>query len=86
MSAVSCASATSCIAAGYYNSPASPTPAAWRWDGSTWTIQTLPVPSDSIGGQLAGVSCSSATVCTAVGRAYYDDPTTTRNPLAVRYS
>lgn len=88
MFAVSCASATSCVAAGHYNNPAAPTPAAWRWDGSTWTIQTLPLPASAIGGQLMGVSCTSATLCTAVGRAYDAETTASaqRGPLVERLS
>ena len=36
------------------------------WDGTAWTIQSTP-SSTSPGGQLNGVSCTSATACTAVG-------------------
>jgi hypothetical protein len=38
---------------------------AERWEGGKWTVQAT--PSTSIGGGLAGVSCTSATACTAVG-------------------
>ena len=39
---------------------------AEQWNGTTWTPQTMPLPSgyDFV---LNGVSCSSATACTAVG-------------------
>ena len=45
---------------------------AERWDGTSWTIQ----PTSSVGAGydsvLAGVSCSSASACTAVGDDYYN--------------
>jgi hypothetical protein len=39
---------------------------AERWDGIKWSIQATPNPSLG-GGILFGVSCSSASACTAVG-------------------
>lgn len=83
---VSCTSATSCVAIGDDVNPALPTPAAWHWDGTVWTIRTLPVPPDAVGAQLFGVSCTSAVLCTAVGQAYTDSSITTRSLLAERYS
>jgi hypothetical protein len=69
---VSCASPTACTAVGYYKTGSDlftasiPFTLAERWDGTTWTIQTTPSPSGS-GSVLNGVSCTSATACTAVG-------------------
>ncbi len=40
----------------------SPVPLAEQWDGTVWTIQSVPGT-----GRLAGVSCTSATAGTAVG-------------------
>ena len=37
------------------------------WDGSTWTVQSTPNPTGATSGSLYGVSCTSATACTAVG-------------------
>jgi predicted aminopeptidase len=37
------------------------------WNGSNWTSQAVPLPSDNNGGQLSSVSCTSAADCTAVG-------------------
>jgi hypothetical protein len=42
-------------------------PLAEAWNGSTWTIQSTPGPANSQGSSLAGVSCTSASSCTAVG-------------------
>jgi hypothetical protein len=39
---------------------------AEHWDGTRWSAQTLQVPS-LVGSQLNGVSCTTSTVCTAVG-------------------
>jgi hypothetical protein len=87
LKAVSCPSETACVAAGDYNDPGSPSPAAWTWDGTAWAITTLPLPSGKPGGQLNGVSCVSTLLCTAVGLAYNGGPNgTTRSPLAERYS
>jgi hypothetical protein len=69
LSAVSCTSATACTAVGSYSNGAGDTVALIeRWDGMSWTIQSTPSPPgpDSA---LYGVSCTSATRCTAVGAA-----------------
>jgi len=63
LQAVSCASASACMAVG---SGQQVDQLAERWTGSSWVVQTLP----SLSGQeppLAGVSCPSTTFCMAVG-------------------
>ena len=67
LSGVSCTSSSACIAVGTsgYGGSGRPPTLAERWNGTTWTIQTTPNPSG--GGVLAGGSCASPTVCTAVG-------------------
>ncbi len=67
LNAVSCISAQACTAVGEYVAPG-----AWQtlieaWDGSTWSIVPSPNVSPSLGNYLDGVSCLSATFCTAVG-------------------
>jgi hypothetical protein len=65
--AVSCSSATACTAVGGYNDSAGlPKTLAERWNGTSWTIQATPSPSSTFA-LLSGVSCPSATRCTAVG-------------------
>ena len=65
---VSCSSAASCTAAGFFDSPAGALPLAEAWNGHVWTIQaTTSPPGPAAVSQLNGVSCSSATACTAVG-------------------
>lgn len=67
LEAVSCASATSCTAVGWYATNTVDAPFAEHWNGSTWAIQPTPDPTTTYSGGLAGVSCVSATNCTAVG-------------------
>jgi hypothetical protein len=82
---VSCAAANDCIAVGNFNNPdVAPGSYAEHWDGTTWTIQAVPSPTQAIGSQLLGVSCTSASACTAVGMSYNND--NTADTLAERYS
>jgi hypothetical protein len=63
---VSCTSATSCIAVGYYQGSAGDFTLAESWNGSSWTIQTSPNKSSNYN-VLNAVSCTSSSACTAVG-------------------
>jgi hypothetical protein len=42
-------------------------PLAEAWNGTTWDIHPSPSPAGSSGAALQGVSCPSASACTAVG-------------------
>jgi hypothetical protein len=66
---VSCTSATACTAVGHYqNGAGTRVTLAERWDGTSWTIQPTPSLSPNyFYTTLSGVSCTSATACTAVG-------------------
>lgn len=68
LSGVSCTSDSACVAVGFYFDTAisSYTALIYRWDGTTWTRQALANPPGTHQ-QLRGVSCTSATACTAVG-------------------
>jgi hypothetical protein len=65
---VSCTLASACTAVGFYRigGVISQRTLAERWNGTTWTIQ--PTPSFSDYSSLDGVSCTSASACTAVGQ------------------
>src|SRR6516165_4348081 len=81
---VSCASPASCTATGLYDKKtggsAHEVPLAEHWNGSSWTVQTAPLPADAIAADLdGGVSCPSATECTAVGG--WTGPSQTGGPL-----
>jgi hypothetical protein len=57
-----------------------------RWNGSGWTLQRIPAPSDmSFGDALSGVACTSADACTAVGSYDHDTLCCTSVPLAERW-
>ncbi len=67
---VSCSSSTACTAVGRYEGtsfPAEPQTLAERWNGTSWTVQSTPNPSETGSSNLLGVSCFSSTSCTAVG-------------------
>lgn len=72
LSGVSCPTSTSCTAVGSYKSGTAKIPTALSWNGSTWTVQTIANPTPPEGsvlqGHLEGISCTSSTVCTAVGQ------------------
>jgi hypothetical protein len=69
LSGVSCPSRAACIAVGDYDrTGGNPGSAALaeRWDGSRWSL--LPAPSPGAAEyRLAGVSCTAAAACMAVG-------------------
>jgi hypothetical protein len=78
-SGVSCSSSTACTAVGTYRSAANgEATLAERWNGTVWSIQTTPNVGTKERNVLRGVSCPSATACTAVGF----DLASGRKPLA----
>ena len=70
LAAVSCTSARACTATGANFSATRPV-LAERWSGRTWRVQPAPSPANSGTSteqvDLNGVSCTSATACTATG-------------------
>ena len=78
---VSCTSTGACIVVGFYSDSSSKVvPLAESWNGSSWSAQTVPVPSGAKRSQLEGVSCSSQSACVAVG--YYLNSASEEVPLA----
>jgi hypothetical protein len=68
---VSCTAADACTAVGFYqDSLGTQATLADTWDGTSWTVQTTPNPSGAVASNLSGVSCTAATVCTAVGASF----------------
>ena len=65
--AVSCVSATSCIAVGSLGTTVNKTTLAESWDGTRWSIERSPNPVGAISSTLDGVACSTASSCVAVG-------------------
>ncbi|HEY3735569.1 MAG TPA: hypothetical protein VGL63_16795 [Streptosporangiaceae bacterium] len=67
---VSCQSASACTAVGYSANAGSAVTLAETWNGSSWTIQATPNPGGSSFNELEGVSCTSASACTAVSNGF----------------
>jgi hypothetical protein len=74
--AVSCPTATSCVASGaditsYEEDGYDSIRLIESWDGNTWKVASLPaLPPNTQSSDLPSVSCSSPTACTALGYAY----------------
>jgi hypothetical protein len=85
LSGVSCTSATACTAVGsFVNQQGNALTLAERFDGRRWTIQRTPNPPGAGDPELSGVSCTSATACTAVG-SYINNSNASDAPLAERW-
>src|ERR1700735_4902208 len=69
LAGVACTSTKSCLAVGnYFDSSAQSTrPIAERWNGTTWSLVTVPAPAGSTDAYLDAVYCTSATNCWASG-------------------
>ncbi len=68
LKSVSCTSASACTAVGGYSAKGGAGGLlAERWNGKAWSIQVPPTPTGTAGDNLYGVSCASASACTAVG-------------------
>lgn len=77
LSGVACPSARVCLAVGSQQGDgADSTPLVERWDGTSWTLVAFPLPTGTTSANLAAISCSSASACTAVGSLHYgNEPT-----------
>jgi hypothetical protein len=69
LNGVSCVSASFCEAVGTSDEPpsSSSTGLAEMWNGSSWSLQSMPSPAGATSVQLTAVSCVSASFCEAVG-------------------
>jgi hypothetical protein len=68
LNAVSCWSASGCVAVGDTLDPSLEVPLIERWNGRRWTVQRSPAPTDGSLYELDGISCTSARACIAVGK------------------
>lgn len=85
LTAVSCTTASSCMAVGRYENTAGNWVAlAEQWDGKSWTTVPVPVPSGATEYWFASVDCLSTTWCMAVGVAYNIHSGTT--PIAILWN
>jgi hypothetical protein len=73
---VSCSTGHNCVAVGYYNPQPGQAgflvPFSERWNGSSWSVLRVPVPTGTTSAQLTGVSCTAPNACTAVGASSTD--------------
>jgi hypothetical protein len=68
LESVSCISASSCTAVGYYLAGPGYSTLVERWNGTAWSVLTSPNASGFANNYLYGVSCTSASACWAVGK------------------
>jgi hypothetical protein len=70
LSGASCTSTSACIAVGKYVTAiigGNPSALAEVWNGTSWSLKSVPNPSEAKSSALSGVSCTSSSACTAVG-------------------
>jgi len=67
LSADACPSPTWCVAVGSYSDSSGSSPLAEVWNGTAWSVQTVPAPAGASHSVLDAVSCSDPTQCVAVG-------------------
>jgi hypothetical protein len=81
---VSCTAASACTAGGAYTNSSAPggTTLAETWNGTKWSIQSMP---KFTGGEIFSMSCSSSTACTGVG-AYFDRATGAQGTLVASWN
>ena len=84
LNGVACSSPSLCFAVGAATSAGNQNALIERWDGTTWTIQTIGSPGR--GSELYGVSCPSATFCMAVGAFAPSSGTAVEAPLALTWN
>jgi hypothetical protein len=82
---VSCTSSKACTAVGsFYSKAGKYMPLAENWNGTTWSLQEVPIPTGSKKDQLFGVSCTSSTACMAVGE--FENSAKETVPLAEQWN
>lgn len=67
LSAVSCATATACMAVGSAADFTGSVTLTESWNGSSWTLVPSPVVPGTLDASLNAVSCTAANACMAVG-------------------
>ena len=66
--AVTCTSATNCLAVGEYSTASHSTlPMAEKWNGTKWSLVTVPAPTGATSAYLEAIACTSASNCWASG-------------------
>ena len=89
VSALSCPSASFCVAVGGSTGAAAGryTPFAERWNGAGWSVEAVPGPArPALSSRLTSVSCTSPIACTAVGESVSRNPRRPPTPLVERWN
>ena len=87
LQAISCPSATTCTAVGwFFTSQAGQLTLAERWQSGRWLVESTPELSGLSDLELSAVSCPTIAVCEAVGIAGTDDPSNPTAPIAERWN
>jgi RHS repeat-associated protein len=65
---VACPSTTSCRAVGSYVDSGGVTKnLSLAWNGTAWSVTTVPLPAEATSSELSGIVCTATTACRAVG-------------------
>jgi hypothetical protein len=64
---VSCSATAVCASVGYFQGASASLGLAEGWNGTAWAVHPTPNPAAGDSDYLAGVSCTSASACVAVG-------------------
>jgi hypothetical protein len=85
LSGVSCASSTACAAVGeLLGTSGKSEQLTENWNGTEWKIHEPPNPTGATESRLNGVSCTSSTMCAAVGQ--FENSSGRSVPLAERWN
>ena len=84
LTSISCTSPTACTAVGGFEHETGTADAnnqqveypnvVERWNGRSWSLGSVAIPSDSIGGALIGISCTGSSSCLGVGDVFEGGP------------
>ncbi len=67
LNGVSCVGPAFCVAAGQTQVSGNDAPLVERYNGTTWSIVPVPMPSGGNGAYFTGISCTGPAFCAAVG-------------------
>jgi DNA-binding beta-propeller fold protein YncE len=81
---VSCTASNACTAVGNATVKGKKTPLVERWNGSSWSTQSVPIPAGAKWSNLSGVTCKASNDCIAVG--YSETESETHTTLAERWN
>lgn len=83
---ISCAKGTIfCMAVGEYTESSDYTQVyAEKFSGKTWTLETVPLPSEGFASSFGSIACPTSTECTAVGT--YHNPITGEHYLGEKWT